>query len=172
MGNGYEKKARNLILVFGDQLDAGSAAFDGFDTAEDAVLMMEVKEEATYIPQHKIRLAFFFSAMRHFAGELTDRGYAVHYVALDDPNNRGSFEAEITRWVHKTRPQRLICVRPGDFRVLKSVKKAAKQLKCELDVRPDNHFITSIDDSRRLPKIGNPFYWKLSTEKCDGIMPY
>ena len=33
MGKGYEKKARNLILVFGDQLNAGSAAFDGFDTA-------------------------------------------------------------------------------------------------------------------------------------------
>lgn len=40
MGKGYEKKARNLILVFGEQLDARSAAFDGFDTAEDAVLMM------------------------------------------------------------------------------------------------------------------------------------
>jgi deoxyribodipyrimidine photolyase-like uncharacterized protein len=63
VGKGYEKKARNLILVFGDQLNAGSAAFDGFDTAEDTMLMMEVEEEAAYIPQHKIRLAFFFSAM-------------------------------------------------------------------------------------------------------------
>ena len=54
MGRGYEKKARNLILVFGDQLAAGSTAFDGFGTAEDAVLMMEVKEEATYIPWMKI----------------------------------------------------------------------------------------------------------------------
>ena len=62
MGKGCIKKPRNLILVFGDQLDAGSAAFDGFDTAEDAVLMMEVEKEATYIPQHKIRLTFFFSA--------------------------------------------------------------------------------------------------------------
>jgi len=44
------------------------------------------------------------------------------------------------------RPQRLICVRPGDFRVLKSVKKTVKELKCELDVRQDNHFITSNDD--------------------------
>ena len=61
MGKGCIKKPRNLILVFGDQLDAGSAAFDGFDTAEDTVLMMEVEEEATYIPQHRIRLTFFFT---------------------------------------------------------------------------------------------------------------
>ena len=141
-----KKKVRNLILVFGDQLDAGSAAFDGFDTADDAVLMMEVKEEATYIPQHKMRLAFFFSAMRHFAGDLKDRGYVVYYVNLDAPNNRGSFEAEITRWANKTRPQRLVCVRPGDFRVLESVQTAAKSLNCELDVRKDRHFMSSLDD--------------------------
>jgi len=146
VGKGYEKKARNLILVFGDQLNAGSAAFDGFDTAEDAVLMMEVEEEAAYIPQHKIRLAFFFSAMRHFADDLKDRGYTVYYVKLDDPNNRGRFETEIIRWANKTRPQRLICVRPGDFRVLESVQTAAKSLNCELDVRTDRHFMSTIED--------------------------
>ena len=146
MARRYEKKARNLILVFGDQLDSGSAAFDGFDTGQDAVLMMEVKEEATYIPQHKIRLALFFSAMRHFAHDLKESGYTVHYVTLDDPNNRGSFNAEIVRWVNKTRPQQLICVRPGDFRVLKSIQRAVKGLNCKLDVRPDRHFILTIDD--------------------------
>ena len=39
-----EKKNRNLVLVFGDQLDSGSAAFDDFDAGKDAVLMMEVKK--------------------------------------------------------------------------------------------------------------------------------
>ncbi|MBT8364559.1 MAG: cryptochrome/photolyase family protein [Deltaproteobacteria bacterium] len=146
MGKRYGKKVRNLIIIFGDQLDLDSAAFDGFDSGEDAVLMMEVKEEASYIPQHKIRLAFFFSAMRHFADDLKDRGYTVYYVALDAPKNRGSFGAEITRWVHKTRPQQLICSRPGDLRVLESVQKAAKGLNCEFDVRPDRHFMSSVDD--------------------------
>ena len=30
---------RHLVLVLGDQLDRGSSAFDGFDTAQDAVWM-------------------------------------------------------------------------------------------------------------------------------------
>jgi deoxyribodipyrimidine photolyase-like uncharacterized protein len=46
----YKKKARNLVLVFGDQLDSGSPAFDGTDIGQDAVLMMEVKAEANDIP--------------------------------------------------------------------------------------------------------------------------
>jgi deoxyribodipyrimidine photolyase-related protein len=152
MGRGNEKKTRNLVLVFGDQLDSGSAAFDGFDTGEDAILMMEVKEEATYIPQHKIRLVFFFSAMRHFADDLKARGYTIYYVALDDPNNRGSFGAQIKRWVHKLRPKRIICVRPGDFRVLKSLQKTAKNLNCELDVRSDRHFISTVNDFKAFAK--------------------
>jgi deoxyribodipyrimidine photolyase-related protein len=146
MGKRYEKKARNLILVFGDQLDADSAAFDGFDAEADAVLIMEVKEEASYIPQHKIRLVLFFSAMRHFAAELRDRGYTVYYAKLNDPNNRGCFEAEIARWSNKIRPERIMCTRPGDYRVLKSVQKAAKGLNCELDVRPDRHFMSTVGD--------------------------
>jgi (6-4)DNA photolyase len=65
---------RNLVIVLGDQLDADSPAFDGFDAHHDLVLQMEVVEEATYVRQHKKRIAFFFSAMRHFRLELEARG--------------------------------------------------------------------------------------------------
>jgi deoxyribodipyrimidine photolyase-related protein len=34
---------RHVVLVLGDQLDAGSAAFDGFDPARDAILQMVVR---------------------------------------------------------------------------------------------------------------------------------
>ena len=45
-------KLRHLVLVLGDQMSLESSGFDGFDVNEDAVLMMEVAEEATYVPQH------------------------------------------------------------------------------------------------------------------------
>jgi deoxyribodipyrimidine photolyase-related protein len=92
-------KLRHLILVLGDQLHLESSAFDRFDANEDAVLMMEVAEEATYVPQHKMRLALFSSAMRHFRLALQDRGYPVYYVQLEDRENRGSFAKELGRWI-------------------------------------------------------------------------
>ena len=52
-----ETDTRHLVLVLGDQLNEDSAAFDGFDKRSDAVLMMELTEEADWVPQHKIRLA-------------------------------------------------------------------------------------------------------------------
>lgn len=60
---------RNLILVLGDQLDATSAAFDGFDPQRDCVWMAEVDEESRHVPSHKARTVLFLSAMRHFAQE-------------------------------------------------------------------------------------------------------
>jgi len=130
----HETKARHLVLVLGDQLNENAAAFDDFDKTADAVLMMELDDEATYIPQRKIRLTLFFSAMRHFRNALEDKGLRVHYVELDDRNNRGGFDAEIRRWVHKTRPDRLILCKPGDYRVeegdtdMNCIKQCVNQL--------------------------------------------
>ena len=141
--SGYLKKARHLALVLGDQLDPGSAVFDGFDKEADLVLMLELREEASYVPQHKIRLALFFASMRHFRDDLVERGYRVCYSELDDPNNRGSFADEIERWAHKARPNKLIVVQPGDYRVERAIRKTAKALDLPLEMRGDRHFYSS-----------------------------
>jgi deoxyribodipyrimidine photolyase-related protein len=132
---------RNLVLVLGDQLDRNSAAFEGFERSTDAVLMMEVAEEASYLPQHKVRLALFFSAMRHFRDELRARGTIVHYVALDEQKNRGSFAAEIERRARQTRLERLIVLKPGDYRVEQAIRDGARALGCPLEIRDDRHFL-------------------------------
>jgi deoxyribodipyrimidine photolyase-related protein len=170
MSKKRRKNVRHLVLVFGDQLDIGSAAFDDFDKAEDAVLMMEVKEEATCIPQHKIRLVLFFSAMRHFAEELKSRGLAAHYVKLDSAGNRGSFAAELKRWTNKLQPAKIICVRPGDYRVLESIRKTARDLECVLEVRADRHFLSKIDAfeafaANRKTLVMETFYRKMRRER-------
>ena len=73
---------RNLVLVLGDQLDLNSAAFSGFDASHDLVWMAEVQEEATYVWCHQLRLAGFFSAMRHFRNELRSKNIHVSYHEL------------------------------------------------------------------------------------------
>ena len=46
-----------MVLVLGDQLDAKSVAFDGFDRKVDAVWMAEVAEESTHVWSHQARIA-------------------------------------------------------------------------------------------------------------------
>ena len=88
-------RVRNLILVLGDQLTPNLSSLAAGDPARDRVLMAELHDEATYVRHHKKKIAFLFSAMRHFAGELRAAGWTVDYVKLDAPGNRGSFTAQL-----------------------------------------------------------------------------
>jgi deoxyribodipyrimidine photolyase-related protein len=84
-----------LLPVLGDQLSTSLASLQAHDPATATVLMMEVADEATYVRHNPKKIAFLFSAMRHFAESLRAAGWTVDYVRLDDPANTGSFDGEI-----------------------------------------------------------------------------
>lgn len=75
-----------LRFVLGDQLSRAVSALQDIDRARDIVLMVEVREEATYVRHHKQKLVLVLSAMRHFAASLRTEGTRVDYVRLDDNN--------------------------------------------------------------------------------------
>mgnify|MGYP001289935560 FL=1 len=87
----------NLRLVLGDQLSTQISSLSDIDKETDTVLMCEIWDEATYVKHHKKKIAFLFSAMRHFAAHLKDIGYAIRYIKLDDTDNSGSFTGEVKR---------------------------------------------------------------------------
>ncbi len=134
---------RNLVLVLCDQLDNRSPAFDGFDAAKDAVWMAEGSHEAEHVWSTKSRIAVFLSAMRHFRNQLRRRGVRILCRQLDDPQNRGSFGAELRATIEGWHPQKLIVVRPGEWRVLQELQVAADEAGVRLDVREDRHFLSS-----------------------------
>ncbi len=135
------QRARHLILVLGDQLDAGSAAFDGFDRQTDMVWMAEVAGEAEHVWATKPHIAIFLSAMRHFRDRLRDDGSRVDYREMDDPDNRGSLGAELRRAVEARQPERVIVVQPGEWRVRAQLIETAEQAGVPLEIRPDRHFL-------------------------------
>lgn len=137
------RPVRRLAIVLGDQLNHDSAAFEDFDREQDAVLMMEVDEEATVVPQHKTRLVLFFSAMRHFRDDLCGRGMTVRYSRLEDDGNRQSLAAEVARHAKILRPQALVMAKPGDHRVEQSILATAAGLGIPLEVREDSHFLAT-----------------------------
>src|SRR5258706_13251364 len=63
---------------------------------------------------HKKKLAFFCSAMRHFATELRAEGWHVDYVPTDKPGNTGSFTGEIKKAVALHRPNQIFVTERAD----------------------------------------------------------
>lgn len=87
-----------LRVVLGDQLSRSLSALRDIDIGMDTVLMMEVRDETTYVKHHKQKIVLVLSAMRHFAGSLESEGIDVDYVRLDDPDNSGSFTGVLGRF--------------------------------------------------------------------------
>ncbi len=137
-------RLRRLVIVLGDQLDLEAAAFDGFDATCDAVWMAEVTEEATHVWSSKPRIALFLAAMRHFAQALRARGRTVHYTLIDDPGNRASLGAELSRALAALDPTELRMTAPGDWHVLQQLRQAAAAAGLLLHIDPDRHFFTTV----------------------------
>lgn len=146
-------KTRSLALVLGDQLDRESALWDDFDPKQDAVWMAEVSEESTHVWTHKVRIAFFLSAMRHFRDDLTDRGYCVDYRELpkksDGRTKVGGEEtlaAALRDAIDRLKPERLAIVHPGEWRVRDAIREVAEETGLELIEHDDTHFYTTPAD--------------------------
>lgn len=130
---------RNLILVLGDQLDPDSTVFEGFDRARDAVWMAEVEHEATQVWSTQARIALFLAAMRHFRDALRVRGFRVEYRALDG-HAHPTLEAALAADLARLQPERVVAVRPGEWRLSQSLPDVVRAAGVAWSERPDTHF--------------------------------
>lgn len=137
-------RIKTLHFIFGDQLSHSLSTLRDFDKNEDVVLMCEVTQETTYVWHHVKKLAFIFSAMRHFAEELKEKGFKVEYVKLDDEDNSGSFDSELLRAVEKFKPQNISIVEPSEYRILQKIIRWQKELPTPIVVKFDDRFLCSI----------------------------
>ncbi|MFD1330180.1 cryptochrome/photolyase family protein [Mycoplana ramosa] len=137
------RKVRNLIFILGDQLTLSLSSLEDADPEQDLILMCEVMQEATYAHHHKLKIALIFSAMRHFAIELREKGFQVRYVALDDPDNAGSFTGELARTVAATSPKRIIATEACEWRVLEMMESWQSAFGLPVEIRADTRFLLS-----------------------------
>ncbi len=130
-----------LRLILGDQLSHRISSLKDCDKEHDIILMCEVWEEATYVRHHKKKIAFLFSAMRHFAEELKSDGYHVYYTKLDNTQNAGSFKGEVENAIKKFSADRLIVTFPGEYRVLQDMLTWQKHFGVDVEIRDDERFL-------------------------------
>lgn len=132
-----------LRFILGDQLDRDIASLTDLDVERDVVYLCEVRGEATYVRHHKKKIAFLFSAMRHFAAELAADGVTVDYVRLDDPANTGSFTTELARAVARHQATRVVVTEPGEWRVWEAMRGWSESVGCPVEIREDRRFFAS-----------------------------
>jgi deoxyribodipyrimidine photolyase-related protein len=134
-----------LILILGDQLSRDLPSLVAADPARDVVVMAEVFEEASYAPHHVKKLAFVFSAMRHFAQDLRADGWRVDYARLDDPDPAPSIEDAMTRAIVRHSPAGLVCTEPGEWRLQRVMEGWTTRLDLPCRIFADTRFLCARD---------------------------
>lgn len=138
-----------VVLVLGDQLTPTLSSLRAADPSCDVVLMAEVMAEAAYVPHHRRKLAFVFSAMRHFAEELRGLGWTVDYVRLDDPDNSGDLVGEARRALDRHAAAGLVMTEPGEWRLATGIAGWPDALGRPVKTLPDDRFLASKDEFAR-----------------------
>ena len=134
-----------LRLVLGDQLSREMSSLRDCTKSQDKILLAEVREEATYVKHHKKKIVLLFSAMRHFAKELSDDGYDVIYRRYDDDNNQGSLLNEVKHACSQHSFDKVVVTFPGEYRVFKSMQQWQHQLGIPVEICDDDRFIASLE---------------------------
>ena len=104
---------RNLCVLFPDQLNIDFSSLLDFDKEFDEILMCEFKKDFTNLNHHKKKIVYQLSCMRHFQSYLTEMGYKVNYLKLDDPNNHGDFMPELLKQKRAKGYEKLIVTEPS-----------------------------------------------------------
>jgi deoxyribodipyrimidine photolyase-related protein len=118
-----EVKQQTLILVLGDQLSHGRGALKNASPDTACIVMAEVKEEATYVRHNKHKIAFIFSAMRHFRDELRAQGFQVYYYPFEEGLN--SLQGAVELALKASGCSSVRCCEPGEYRLFKSMSEWA-----------------------------------------------
>lgn len=137
---------KTIRLVLADQLTHSLASLRDIDLKNDLVMLCEVMDEVRYVPHHKRKVAFLFSAMRHFAEELRQKGVSVRYVKLNDEDNTGSFTSEIHRALTQHQSEKIILTEPGEYRVRTIMEKWTAALGVDVEIRDDDRFLCTPED--------------------------
>ncbi len=135
-----------LRVILGDQLSESISSLQGVNKSQDIILMCEVRDEVTYVKHHKKKIAFIFSAMRHFSEVLNHQGYRVEYTKLDDPNNSGSIRGEVERAMKRHKMNGIVVTHPSEYRVLTDVSDWENVFSISVEMRADDRFLASYED--------------------------
>lgn len=135
---------KTLRLILGDQLSHSLPILEEMEDS-DCVLMMEVHDEAVYVPHHPKKIAFLFSAMRHFHHELKEKGVESYYITLDSKESCNSFVKTVECFLKKHPFDRVLVTEPGEWRVLEEFRSLGESLDIPLEILPDTRFYCSIE---------------------------
>jgi len=133
------------VVVLGDQLDLNNPALLSNSPKNTPILMVESPAESTVVWVHKVRIALFLSAMRHFAEQLRKAGYTVHYRKLGETGEH-TLVQEVASLCKQHGYTSIDLAEPGEWRLEQDFLNMAKSSGIKLRLLEDTHYLCTRAD--------------------------
>ena len=142
---------QRLILILGDQLTQTISSLSDANKSTDLIVMFELVSEATYVRHHKKKLVLVLSAMRHFARELRELGWRVHYhelvaqgdATVGEPNNFTEAMAALLEQSLTQSVSQVVVTEPGEWRLRQEFDQWSSTFSLPVHIRADDRFVCS-----------------------------
>ena len=131
-----------LKLILGDQLNCQHSWYASVQP-DVVFVMMEVRQETDYVLHHAQKIIAIFAAMRDLAQRLKDAGHRVHYLTIDDPENRQSLPANLDFLLAHYGAKALAWQAPDEWRVDQQLAQYAAGLDIATAMDDSEHFYTT-----------------------------
>jgi len=131
-------------LILGDQLSHHNPVLQGANPDTDWILLAEVAEEAGYVRHNRHKIALIFSAMRHFAGELKQRGFQVIYRHFDE--GVATLEQAVAEALAGTEAAKVAVTEAGEYRLRDAMRGWQDRLGAPVQILEDTRFLASSAD--------------------------
>lgn len=164
-----------LALVLGDQLSLSLSALAAIDQKYDRVLMAEVGAEAHYVKHHKQKIALIFSAMRHFARQLEQEAYLLHYHEYDADQPDLTLLDVLEQVVKEQDVDEVIITHCGEYRLHHEINSQWRNaLEIPITVLDDDRFICSpaefVDHAEGKKQLRMEFFYREMRRKTGLLM--
>ena len=138
-----------LRLILGDQLNIEHSWFR--HRHDDVVyLLMEVRQETDYVLHHAQKIIAIFAGMRELARALANDGHRVHYLAIDDVQNRQSLPANLDWLLAHYQASEFEYQAPDEWRLDEQLATHARTLTVPARMVDSEHFYTRHDEAAQM----------------------
>lgn len=133
---------QTLRLILGDQLNYNHSCFSKVEP-DVLYVLMEVRSETDYAMHHAQKVVGIFAAMFNFKNWLVKRGHRVHYIRINDKENKQTLEANLITLIKRYSIAKFEYFLPDEYRVDRELNLFSQGLSIKTGVIDTEHFFTT-----------------------------
>lgn len=138
-----------LRLILGDQLNPLHSWFTNTDS-QVIYTLMEIRQETDYVLHHGQKILALFAAMRDFAQQLAQQGHRVHYLKINDIDNKHALPANLNALLAYYQIAHFEYQLPDEWRLDQQLQGYCQSLPINHQAYDTEHFYTQRDETAQL----------------------